>query len=151
MFDRPLPARPTACRCASRLLASLLLASSAAADELVIPLEFDLPNFAGLGVGAYPRYLGSNETAVGVAPLVQLGLGGERFVRLLVNDLRGNLLDTPNWRLGPVAQLRFGRGRVDDPVIRRLRSIDSAINLGRFGGYRWRAPIDPRQQAGISG
>lgn len=140
----------------SVLLTALLLiglrpAVGLAGDQLVIPLEFDLHNFAGVGVGAYPSYMGADEQSVGVAPLMQLGLGGERYVRLLVNRLQFNLLDEPNWRLGPVAQLRFGRGQVDDPVVRRLRSIDSSLGLGLFGSYQWRAAGDPRQQAGLGG
>lgn len=121
------------------------------ASDLAIPLELDLPNFVGLGVGAYPDYLGSDDEAVGVAPMLRIGLGGERFARILINELRINALDHPNWQLGPVALWRFGRQDVDDPVVRRVHEIDQSLSLGLFGAYRWRDPQDLRKQAGVSG
>ena len=66
------------------------------AEELVIPLEVPQLNFIGIGVGAYPDYLGSADYDVGAAPFGRFSLGGERFVRLLGNEARINLLDNPN-------------------------------------------------------
>ena len=121
------------------------------ADDLVIPIELPQPNFVGFGVGSYPDYLGSDDAAVGVAPIARLSLGGDRFVRLLVNDIRVNLLDDPNWRLGPAGVWRFGRDDVDDPVVRKVHEIDDSFSLGLFGGYVWRDAADVRKQAGVGG
>ncbi len=128
-----------------------IIAQSAKADDLVIPLEVSQPNFVGLGVGGYPDYLGSDDTAVGVAPLARLSLGGDRFVRVIVNDIRVNLLDDPNWRLGPVGVWRFGRDDVDDKVVRKVHEIDQSFSLGLFGGYVWQDPTEVRRQAGVGG
>jgi outer membrane protein len=128
-----------------------IAAQRASADEFVIPLELPQPNFVGFGVGSYPDYLGSDDAAVGVAPLARLSLGGDRFVRVIVNDIRVNLLDDPNWRLGPAGVWRFGRDDVDDPVVRKVHEIDDSFSLGLFGGYVWRDPADVRRQAGVGG
>ena len=126
-----------------------IVAEAAKADEFMIPLELPQPNFVGLGVGGYPDYLGSDDTAVGVAPIARLSLGGDRFVRLLANDIRVNLLDDPNWRLGPAGIWRMGRDDVDDDVVRKVHEIDDSVSLGLFGAYVWRDPQDIRRTAGV--
>ncbi|MDV7401160.1 MipA/OmpV family protein, partial [Arthrospira platensis SPKY1] len=71
---------------------------------------------------------------------------------MLVNDLRVNLLDDPNWQFGPVGLWRFGRDDdVDDPVVSKMQEIDSSFSLGLFGAYVWRDAQDPRKQAGVGG
>lgn len=136
------------------LLAAVLLgglgmdARSARAEGLLIPLELPQPNFIGLGVGAYPDYFGSSDYKTGAAPIARVSLGGGRFVRLLANELRLNLLDHPNWQLGPVGLWRFGREDVANPVVDRIHSIDDSVSLGLFGGYLWRDPQEIRKMAG---
>jgi len=133
-------------------LAALSIATQPAnADEFLIPLELSQPNFFGLGVGAYPDYFGSDDAAVGVAPIGRLSLGGHRFVRLVVNDLRVNLLDHPNWQLGPVGVWRFGREDVDDRVVRKVHKIDQSLSLGLFTAHVWRDPQEARRQVGLGG
>lgn len=141
----------------SRRIAALLFTAlavslqSVQASDLVIPLELPQPNFIGAGIGSYPDYFGSDEQAVGVAPIARVSLGGNRFARLFVNDLRVNLLDHPNWQLGPAAVYRFGREDVDDRVVRQVHEIDASLSLGAFGGYTWRDPAELRRQAGVGG
>jgi outer membrane protein len=69
----------------------------------------------------------------------------------MVNDIRVNLLDDPNWRLGPVGVWRFGRDDVDDRVVRKVHEIDQSFSLGLFGGYVWQDPDEVRRQAGVGG
>jgi outer membrane protein len=141
----------------SRRIATVLLGAltvmlqSARANDLVIPVELPQPNFAGVGIGSYPDYLGSDEQAVGVAPIARISLGGNRFARLMVNDLRINLLDHSNWQFGPAAVYRFGREDVDDRVVSKVREIDDSLSLGAFGAYLWRDPAEFRRQAGVGG
>ena len=87
------------------------------AEDLMIPLELPQLNFFGGGVGAYPDYFGSSDYDVGAAPFGRFSLGGSRFVRLLGNEVRVNLLDNRNWQLGPAALWRFGRKDVENPVV----------------------------------
>jgi outer membrane protein len=128
-----------------------MLAASAQGSDLVIPLELPQPNYFGVGIGAYPDYLGSDDYSVGAAPLGRVNLGGERFVQVLVSDVRVNLLDSPNWRLGPAFFWRFGRQDVENKVVRQVHEIDDSADVGLFGGYRWRDPHQIRKQAGIGG
>jgi outer membrane protein len=137
-----------------RATAVLALAAMAArqghAEDFAIPLELPQLNFAGLGVGAYPNYFGSKDYDLGAAPFARLSLGGTRFVRLMANEVRVNVLDHPNWQLGPVGLWRFGREDVENPVVDKVHDIDDSISLGLFGGYLWRDPQDVRRMAGVS-
>jgi outer membrane protein len=138
------------------LLAAILAAalgtivSAVQAGDLVIPVELPEPNFLGLGVGAYPDYFGSSDYKVGAAPIGRLSLGGSRFVRLMANEVHLNLLDHPNWQLGPVGLWRFGREDVENPVVDRVHHIDDSIDLGLFGGYKWQDAQEFRRMAGVS-
>jgi MipA family protein len=125
------------------------VAQGVRAEDLVIPLELPELNFFGVGVGAYPDYLGSSDYKVGAAPFGRLSLGGDRFVRLMVNEMRVNVLDHPNWQLGPVGLWRFGREDVDNPVVDRVHHIDDSFDLGLFGAYVWRDPREIRRMAGV--
>jgi outer membrane protein len=139
-------------RVAILLLSALgMVTQGAQAEDLVIPLELPQPNFVGVGIGGYPDYFGSDEQALGAAPIARISLGGNRFARLVVNDLRVNLLDHPNWQLGPAAVYRFGRKDVDDRVVRKVHEIDKSLSLGAFGGYIWKDPGEIRRQAGVGG
>jgi len=139
---------------ARRIMAVLLgalsmVTQSAQAEDLVIPLELPQPNFIGLGVGAYPDYFGSSDYNVGVAPFGRLSLGGARFVRLMANEIRVNVLDHPHWQLGPMGLWRFSREDVENPVVNQVHHIDDALSLGLFGGYVWRDPREMRRMAGV--
>lgn len=126
-----------------------IVSQGARTEDLVIPLELPQPNFIGLGVGAYPDYFGSSDYNVGVAPFGRLSLGGARFVRLMTNEIRLNLLDHPSWQLGPVGLWRFSREDVANPVVDQVHHIDDALSLGLFGGYVWRDPREMRRMAGV--
>ena len=141
---------PSTIRLGAGLLLGLLAALSAArADVFAIPVDPGTPNFAGFAFGAYPDYLGSDDQSFGAMPFLRLQLGGERFLRVLGNEARINLLDRSGWRLGPAALWRFGRQDVDDEVVRRMQEIDDSIDLGLFGGYTWMDADDPRRQTSV--
>jgi outer membrane protein len=137
-------------RAAALLAVAAMAARQGQAEDLVIPLELPQPNFIGLAVGAYPDYFGSSDYNVGAAPLGRLSLSGARFVRLMANEIRVNVLDHPDWQLGPVGLWRFGREDVDNAVVDRVHQIDDSISLGLFGGYVWRDPEEIRRMAGVS-
>ena len=136
---------------AGLLLYTLVTLPATRADELAIPIDPGTPSFAGLAFGAYPDYFGSDDQALGAAPLLRIKLSGERFLRVLGNEVRINLLEHTGWRLGPSAIWRLGRKDVDDKVVREVHEIDSSLDLGLFGGYAWRDAAEPRSQAGIQG
>ncbi|MEX1300845.1 MAG: MipA/OmpV family protein [Desulfotignum sp.] len=124
--------------------------SSARASDLIIPIEIAQKNFFGMGMGAYPDYFGSDDTAFGLLPMGRISFSGERYVSLLASDLRINLIDSPNWRLGPDFYWRFGRKDVDDTVVDRIHEIDGSAEIGLFGGYVWKDPQEVRRQAGVT-
>lgn len=121
------------------------------AEDFAIPLELPQFNFVGFGVGAYPDYFGSEDSNTGIAPMARLSLGGARFARLFANDIRVNLLDHPNWQLGPVGLWRFGRKDVANPVVDKVHQIDNSLSLGLSGGYVWRDPGEIRRTASVGG
>lgn len=140
-------------RQALRIMASVLgtfgmVTQGVQAEDLMIPLELPELNFFGAGVGSYPDYFGSKDYDIGAAPFGRFSLGGSRFVRLLGNEIRVNLLDDRNWRLGPTALWRFSRKDVENPVVNKIHEIDDALSLGLFGSYIWRDPQEMRRQAG---
>lgn len=117
-------------------------------------IAIDIPgvrNYAALGVGAVPDYIGSDDYTVGIAPagLVHFG-DSERFVKLVAAELSANLIDDKNWALGPVLNYRFARDDVDDPVVDRFTDIEATVEAGLFGGYSWVGPKDPRQRLSTS-
>jgi MipA family protein len=126
------------------------LAQGVQAEDLMIPLDVPELNFFGGGVGAYPDYFGSSDYNLGAAPFGRLSLGGSRFISLLGNDVRLNLLDNDHWQLGPMGVWRFGREDVENPVVDRVHHIDDSLSLGVFGGYVWRDPKELRRIAGVS-
>jgi len=131
----------------------LCLAPAARAGDSMIPMEFTSPNIAGVGVGLYPDYIGSDDYAVGAAPVVRFTFGGERFVQLVANELRVNILNHPRWRLGLEGIYRFGRDDdVEDDAVSRMTEIDDAVELGVFTSYSLiKDAADPRKQLAVSG
>lgn len=104
-----------------------------------------IPNYAGLGFGGIPDYIGSDDYQAGVAPFARLSWGG-RYIDIQGNFASINLLDDPNWRVGPAAVLRLGRRDVDDPVVDLLPSIDASLDLGAFASYEIVDPQEPRDR-----
>lgn len=122
----------------------------AQAAELFMELDTGTPNFVGLGVGGYPDYLGSDDYAVGAAPFAKISLGGERYVQVLATDVKVNVLNHRNWRLGPELLYRFSREDVDDSVVDKMEEIDGSFDLGLFGGYTWIDSQNSLKRAGFS-
>jgi hypothetical protein len=114
---------------AGLLMFSLVVLPTVRADELAIPVDPGALNFAGFAFGAYPDCLGSDDQALGAIPFARVQLGGERFLRILGNEVPVNLLDRSGWRLGPAALWRFGRKDVDDEVVRSVHEIDDSIRV----------------------
>jgi outer membrane protein len=130
--------------------AALMVRTPAAmASDMFIEMPTGTPNFLGLGVGGYPDYFGSDDYSVGVAPVARIGLGGERYAQLFVTDLKVNLVNHRNWRLGPELLYRLGRKNVDDPIVDKMDDIDGSLDIGLFGGYTWIDPQASRKRAGF--
>jgi outer membrane scaffolding protein for murein synthesis (MipA/OmpV family) len=96
----------------------------------------------GGGAAVSPDYEGSNDYRGSLFPLVraqkgpiygQLGPGRGGL------NLETNLIPSPNWRLGPLAQLYPGQRDVKDKRVDKIHSGGTAaFNLGVSGGYDFR-------------
>jgi outer membrane protein len=123
-----------------------LVGGVAAADAALTDFEPDyLPNFAGLGPGFVPDYIGSDDYRFGVAPFARVSWG-ERYVDFIANFARANVLEHENWRFGPSGTLRLARDSVEDDVVDRLPDIDATLELGAFVGYVVNTGDDPRNR-----
>lgn len=89
----------------------------------------------GGGVGFYPQFMGSKDYYFGAAPVARIYFYEDMWVRLLVNELRVNLINDENWSAGPVALYRFGRYDVDDRIVNRMDTINDTVELGAFVDY----------------
>lgn len=100
----------------------------------------------GLGVGAVPDYLGSQNYKAAFIPYFNAALGANRYVRLQGATLDANLLGDKTWLLGPVVQYRPDLfDNVDNNHVDHLNGPGSAINVGGFIGARFEA-LDLRLQ-----
>ncbi|MDZ7628321.1 MAG: MipA/OmpV family protein [Parvularculaceae bacterium] len=108
-----------------------------------------------LGAGAVfgPIYQGADDYGLSVFPDIRLAYG-DRFFASVPEGLGANLINTPSWKAGPIARIRFGRdddnggspflltGETDD--LAGLGDIPAAAELGGFvehrnGAFRLRA------------
>lgn len=122
---------------------TLALAGPATADSPIT-----LPGYTGVGLLAFgfgPQYLGADEDVWLPVPAGTFMLGENRRVTLTGNYLNIDLLDHPNWTLGPAGILRFGRGDVKDDQVAALPDIDMSLDLGGFAAYE-QVGTDVRQR-----
>jgi outer membrane protein len=137
--------------CLGLVVLSLLAAGPLVASDSFFPMELYQGSVVGLGIGVYPDYMGSNDYVVGVAPFVRLPFWGERYVSLIANELRVNILDDAHWRLGPSLVYRFGRKDVEDDVVKKVHEVDASLDVGAFAGYDWYEKREPLKRIGVSG
>lgn len=127
---------------------------AAAAALLVSPcvgaqdqIQLDAPeevNFVGLGVFGVPDYYGSSKYEATAVPMVRYSWDGARYVQFLGSELTVNLVGIKQWRAGPVLRYRGRRDDdVDDRIVRLMRPVPSATELGVFGAYHM--PLDPNR------
>lgn len=118
--------------------AGALLASPMASAQDMLPLE--LPeniNLIGLAVASVPDYYGSSKNDAAVGPLARYHFqGGNRYVQVLGPEVTLNLLEQKEFRAGPILRWRGRRDDdVDDDVVKRMRPVPSATELGAFAAY----------------
>ena len=88
----------------------------------------------GLGVGAAPDYEGGDDYEAVPIPLARVQKG-ERFGELRGLHVTSNLLNHPNWRVGPSLNFRDGYNDVDDDDVDDLDNRGSSFEMGLKGGY----------------
>jgi outer membrane scaffolding protein for murein synthesis (MipA/OmpV family) len=132
-------------RCTLAATAAVLAAAGAPAQEIIAippPPQPQLMNLIGLGVFSVPDFYGSSKNKAAAAPIARYSWDGTSYVQLLGPELSANLLPTPEWRAGPLIRFRPRRDDdVDDAIVKRMRPIPSATEMGVFAAYHM--PLDP--------
>jgi outer membrane protein len=101
-------------------------------------------NMVGATVFGAPDYYGSSKYEAEAAPVIRYSWDGVRYVQFFGKEVTLNLVDVKGWRAGPLLRYRGRRDSdVDDSVVRLMRPVASATELGVFGAYQ--LPIDPRR------
>ncbi|MDH4181905.1 MAG: MipA/OmpV family protein [Betaproteobacteria bacterium] len=124
--------------------AAALAHASAVSAQVSIPAGLTpqkiaemVPNLAGIGVGAVPDYVGSDDYTWAAAPAFYYKFGNSnRYVDWWGIFGSVNLIDSPTWSAGPTLQFRPGRKDVDDAVVKRMSEIDNSWEAGLFVGYQ---------------
>ncbi|WP_299949699.1 MipA/OmpV family protein [Hyphomonas sp. BRH_c22] len=129
--------------------AGTLLAMEAQSQEMSGPEKQDGWEFQ-LGAGAFyvPQYEGSKKYRVQPLPWLSAKYTkGDRYVEFDGPGLRANVISGGAFEFGPVLNFDFGRqaSDIDDPAVRRLGDIDSALMAGVFA----KRGIDLGQGAGV--
>ncbi|UIJ45870.1 MipA/OmpV family protein [Sphingomonas cannabina] len=125
------------------LAIALAAVPAAAQDNPPPPAEPRNDSFATIGVGiaTVPDYEGSDDNRIAPFPAAMGQVSGYRFT-LIGNRLSVDLIRNrpgPGWdlQLGPVAAVNFNRSStksIDDPRIKALGKVDTAIELGGYAG-----------------
>jgi outer membrane protein len=109
------------------------LAAPAAMAQATIDF---LPNLVGVGLGMTSQFAGSRDKVFGIVPGARVKIGdGNRFFEWYGPAGDINLLDSPNWQLGPALGVRFGRKDVDDEIVQKLPEIDTTMEGGIAASY----------------
>ena len=108
-----------------------------------------------LGVGGVPDFMGSDnyEAVPAIAGRLYFGQNRHRYLQLLGPQLSLNLTDSQEWQLGPQLLYRGKRDSdVEDSVVKRMREVDSELELGLFVARSWRlSPNDFRHRFVLRG
>jgi MipA family protein len=116
------------------LLLGLLVARGALANGIQVDV---IPNFIGAGLGVTTEWMGAKDKIAGIVPGGRVALDNNRFIEVYGPIADMNLLDSPNWELGPMVSFRFGRSDVQDPVVNALPTIDGGLEAGVFAGWHY--------------
>jgi outer membrane protein len=127
--------------------ALLALAALQAASAQDLSVDADVPAvdepskpspewryMVGIGAAVVPDYEGSEDYTAAPVPLARIQRG-DLYAKLTGLKLSSNLVPHPNFRLGPVLNVRGERDKVDNDRVDNMEDIDSALELGVVGGY----------------
>jgi MipA family protein len=119
----------------------------------LIPVDLEVPHVAGAAIGFLPDYEGSDDYTFGIAPVFRYTFQRqERYIQLLANEFTANLLNHPNFRLGPILTYHFGRNnQIDDSRVKRMKEIDGTVEGGIFADYVFRLSQNPRHRFLVGG
>jgi outer membrane scaffolding protein for murein synthesis (MipA/OmpV family) len=138
------------------LSGAMLFIAGAGAQE-VIPVEMPQEvNMVGAGAFGLPDFYGSEDYHPEGEGFLHVNFGNGMWLRVIGPEVRLNVVPS-NMTLdyGQFRNLRAGflyRARptrdtdVDDAVVRQMRRIPAASELGIFASYEWPLPGDPQHK-----
>jgi MipA family protein len=88
----------------------------------------------GLGAGIAPDYEGADNYRAVPIPLFRAGKG-YRYGQLFGTHITSNLLNSPNWRIGPSLNYNKGYSDASNNRVDKLHDRGSSIEVGVKGGY----------------
>ena len=126
--------------------ATPLLAQGAAA-ELPDPNDRSNSFTIAAGVASVPDYEGADEQRMTPAVAIRGRVAGMDFwsnATWLYLDVIAPSSGGMDFDLGPIVGARFNRsGDVKDAAVDKLRELDTAIEIGAFGGVSWHGLSNP--------
>lgn len=132
--------------------AALLVSSGVAAQDIVPVQTLEEVNLIGLGVFAVPDFYGSSHRKGAAAPLFRYSFDETRYVQILGPEATFNVVERKDWRAGPLIRVRGKRDDdVDDGVVKRMKRIPSATELGFFVAYHMPLGGPPLHKVVFSG
>jgi len=119
---------------------SAALAAPIVHAQLMPPVETEEVNLIGIAGGVAPDFMGSGHEKGAGAPLFRYQFEGtQRYVAWVGPTGYFNILNDENWRFGPMANFRPGRGSsVNDLVVSQMQGINNAWEGGVFLQYRYK-------------
>ncbi len=92
----------------------------------------------GIGVALRPEYAGSRSTVGTVLPQVDVRWRDRFFISTTggLPSMGANLLDSSEWRAGPVVRLRFPRYQNSNAALRGMGNVGWAPEIGGFVEYK---------------
>lgn len=132
---------------------TLALAASLSHAQTVPVEAVENVNIVGLAVGAAPDYMGSNNRKGVAGPIFRYQFeGSQRYVTLLGPQATFNMLDSQNWRFGPLATFRSGRGAsVSNATVKQMVGINNTWEGGAFLTYRLKLSEEKMHQINFTG
>jgi outer membrane scaffolding protein for murein synthesis (MipA/OmpV family) len=121
----------------------MLVSTSVAAQEAINISEppQNYRNFIGLALFGVPDYYGSSTLTVAAAPVARYSWSDTQYVQWLGATISANLVPMREVRAGPLIRFRQRRDDdVDDEVVKRMRPVASATEIGAFAAYH--LPLD---------
>jgi outer membrane protein len=129
-----------------------LFVGNARASEIIASADVvDSPTVIGLGIAVIPDYVGSDDYRAAPLPFLKYTFNNsQRYIKLSGPELSINLLNHPNFYLGPVVRFYGSRDNdIEDDVVKKMREIDSGLSAGAFLTFEIKE-ADPRNRINLT-
>jgi outer membrane protein len=132
---------------AALLCAASPLLAQGTAGELPDPNDRSNSFTIAAGVASVPDYEGADEQRLTPAVAIRGRVAGMDFwssATWLYLDIIGPSSSGMDFDFGPIVGARFNRsGDVKDAAVDKLPELDTAIEIGAFGGFSWHGLTNP--------